>query len=418
MRFKFLILFVFLFLAACTPSKATETITPVISSLVPATATETALPAITSRADDNGCVSANVEPTSTPRAFVPPISDADYIFGPADAPVTIIEYCDFQAPICRSMAAVVGNVAINHKDKVRLVFRPVPLTGQLDKTELAVQAAISAGDMGKFWEMYDALFVKSDEWNALTPEQFETWVTEQAVGFGLDGDQFKAGMKSQETVARMNSMFSTARDFGLQAVPLVIINGSPQPSFAIDYNSIESTVSLMLLAERQFATCPPFTIDKSKQYLATLHTEKGDIVLELYADKAPVAVNSFIFLVKQGWYDGVTFHRVIPGFMAQSGDPTGTGRGNPGYLFKLETDSGLKFDKPGLLAMANSGPDTNGSQFFITYAPQPTLDGQYTIFGRVLTGMDVLESLTPRDPESTVKQPAGDKILSVEITEK
>ncbi|MBI3175491.1 MAG: peptidylprolyl isomerase [Chloroflexi bacterium] len=213
-------------------------------------------------------------------------------------------------------------------------------------------------------------------------------------------------------------MFSSARDFGLQAVPLVIINGSPQPSFAINYSGITATVDLILLAERQFQTCPPLAIDPSKQYLATLHTEKGDIVLQLYADKSPIAVNSFIFLARQGWFDGVTFHRVISGFMAQSGDPTGSGRGNPGYLFKNEIDPTLKFDQPGVLAMANSGPDTNGSQFFITFAPQPSLDGQYTIFGRVVSGMDVLESLTLRDPETNPNLTPGDKILSVEITEK
>ncbi|MBI5295446.1 MAG: peptidylprolyl isomerase [Chloroflexi bacterium] len=215
----------------------------------------------------------------------------------------------------------------------------------------------------------------------------------------------------------MNVLFNSAREVGLQAVPLLIINGNPQPSFAIDYTNIEATVSLILLAERQFTTCPPLTINVDKQYIATLHTGKGDIVLELFADKAPVAVNSFVFLARRGWFDGIPFHRVIPGFMAQSGDPTGSGRGNPGYLFKNEIDPSLKFDQPGLLAMANSGPDTNGSQFFITYAPVPELDGQYTIFGRVLSGMDVLESLTPRNPETEVSLPTADMILSVEIKE-
>jgi cyclophilin family peptidyl-prolyl cis-trans isomerase/protein-disulfide isomerase len=411
MRLKFLILFAFVFLAACSTAQADETPTPVI---FPATPT---LQVPTPTAEGSGCTTLSPQPTATPNTYVPAISEADYVFGPANAPITIIEYCDFQAPICRSMAAVVGNLSVNHPDKIRLVFRPVPLIGQLDKTELAVQAAISAGDQGKFWEMYDVLFVKSDQWDAFTPEQFETWVTEEASGLGIDGSQFQAGMKSQETVDRMNSMFTSARNVGLQAVPLLIINGKPQPSFAIDYTSIESTVNLILLAERQFTTCPPLTIDSNKQYIATLHTGKGDIVLELYADKAPVTVNSFVFLARQGWFDGVPFHRVILGFMAQAGDPSGSGRGNPGYLFKDEIDPSLKFDKPGLLAMANTGPDTNGSQFFITYAPASQLDGLYTIFGRVLSGMDVLESLTPRDPETEASLPTADKILSVEIKE-
>ncbi len=412
MRLKFLILFAFLLLTSCSTKPASVTPTP-----LPTLPTATALPVSTPTAENSGCISAGSGPTATPNSYMPAITEADYSFGPTDAPITLIEYCDFQAPICRSMAAVVGNLSAKHPDKIRLVFRPVPLIGQLDKTELAVQAAISAGDGGKFWEMYDVLFVKSDQWDALTPQEFETWVTGQASDLGLDGDQFQAGMKSQETVDRMNTMFSSARDVGLQAVPLLIINGNPQPSFAIDYTSIEATVSLILLAERQFTTCPPLTIDVDKQYIATLHTEKGDIVLELFADKAPVAVNSFVFLARQGWFDGVPFHRVIPGFMAQAGDPTGSGRGNPGYLFKNEIDPSLKFDQPGLLAMANSGPDTNGSQFFITYAPVPEIDGQFTIFGRVLSGMDVLESLNPHNPETDASLPTADMILSVEIKE-
>ena len=117
-------------------------------------------------------------------------------------------------------------------------------------------------------------------------------------------------------------------------------------------------------------------------------------MIQLYADQAPLAVNSFVFLAKQGWFDGVTFHRVIPGFVAQTGDPSGTGKGGPGYFFKNEV-SDLRYDKPGVVGMANSGPDTNGSQFFITYAPQPSLDGSYTIFGQVIQGMDVVENLTP-----------------------
>jgi len=148
-----------------------------------------------------------------------------------------------------------------------------------------------------------------------------------------------------------------------------------------------------------------------------VHTEKGDIVIQLYADKAPLAVNSFVFLARQGWFDGVTFLRVIPGFVAQAGDPSGTTRGGPGYFFKNEV-SDLKYDKPGVVGMANSGSDTNGSQFFITYAPEPSLDGRFTVFGEVIKGMDVVESLTPRDPAQSGDLPAGDKILSVTIEEK
>ena len=178
-----------------------------------------------------------------------------------------------------------------------------------------------------------------------------------------------------------------------------------------------STISLIALGPRQFKTCPPFDVDPSKQYLATLHTAKGDIVIRLFADQAPLAVNSFVFLARNGWFDGVTFHRVIPGFVAQAGDPSGTGRGGPGYFFKNETHTDVLFDKPGVVGMANAGPDTNGSQFFITYAPAPQLDGGYTVFGQVVSGMDVAEGLTPRDPQASADLPPGDKILSVTIEE-
>jgi cyclophilin family peptidyl-prolyl cis-trans isomerase len=158
-------------------------------------------------------------------------------------------------------------------------------------------------------------------------------------------------------------------------------------------------------------------IDPLKQYIATIHTEKGDILVELFPDIAPLAVNSFIFLAENGWFDGISFHRVLPGFVAQAGDPTGTGIGGPGYAFRNETSPDLVFDQEGLLAMANSGPDTNGSQFFITYSSSEHLDGLYTIFGRVIEGMEVAKSLTPRNPSQGSDLPPGDEILTITIEE-
>ncbi len=407
MNLKLLILFAFAFiLTACAaqpPETPPSTVEPVVE-----TSTPTA---------EVGCSIINAGPTPTIISIIPDASATDFSTGPADATVTIVEYCDFQAPICQSMAAVMSNVVSDHAEDVRFVFRPVPLLGQLDKTELAIQAVIAADEQDHFWEMYNILFQKNDEWAELTPAAFETWLKQEAIDAGLDGTQFSVALKSVETVNRMKSMYETARNIGLQAVPLLVINSEPQPSFAIDYNSIESTISLIALSDRQFTECPPFSIDPAKEYIATLHTGKGDIVLQLFPDKAPLAVNSFVFLARQGWFDGVTFHRVLPGFMAQTGDPSGSGRGTPGYFFNNEIDPTLKYDRAGLVGMANSGPDTNGSQFFITFGPAPHLDGGYTIFGEVLTGMDVLEQLTPRDPEQA-NQPIGDTLISVEIEER
>ncbi|MBN2550035.1 MAG: peptidylprolyl isomerase [Anaerolineales bacterium] len=195
-----------------------------------------------------------------------------------------------------------------------------------------------------------------------------------------------------------------------------MINGR-QYNGRTDRANLEAVIQVLLLEKRQFSDCPPFSIDPSKQYTATLHTEKGDITIELFADKAPLAVNSFVYLARQGWFDGVTFHRVIPGFVAQAGDPSGTGFGGPGYTFDVEPSPSLTFDGPGVLGMANAGPGTNGSQFFITYAAAHQLDGSYTIFGRVISGMDVAQKLTARDPSTGLDLPPGDKIISVTIEE-
>jgi peptidyl-prolyl cis-trans isomerase B (cyclophilin B) len=146
-------------------------------------------------------------------------------------------------------------------------------------------------------------------------------------------------------------------------------------------------------------------IDLKKQYSANIETNRGVIVLKLYASQAPRTVNNFVCLAEDGYYDGVTFHRVIPDFMVQTGDPTGTGRGGPGYTFKDEFDPKLKHDQPGVLSMANAGPGTNGSQFFITHVPTPWLDGKHSVFGQVTQGQDVVNAIQQ-----------GDVMLSVRIS--
>jgi cyclophilin family peptidyl-prolyl cis-trans isomerase len=167
--------------------------------------------------------------------------------------------------------------------------------------------------------------------------------------------------------------------------------------------------------EKQFSA-PLTIIDPARSYSAVIKTEKGDITVDLYADVAPVTVNSFVFLACKGFYEDVTWHRVLPGFVAQTGDPTGMGNGGPGYEIPDEINSRL-FEK-GALGMANRGPNTNGSQFFICFEPQPKLDGGYTVFGKVTAGMDVLGKITPRDPSSAPNLPPGDKIVEIVVTEK
>jgi len=169
------------------------------------------------------------------------------------------------------------------------------------------------------------------------------------------------------------------------------------------------------MASKQWTTPPEMVIDPKKKYSATISTEKGDMVIELFADKTPKTVNNFVFLAREGYYDGTIFHRVIPDFMAQGGDPTGSGRGGPGYKFNDEFHPSLKHNKPGILSMANAGPGTNGSQFFITHVPTPHLDGKHSVFGQLTSGLDVLLSIPERDPMRP--QYPGVKINSITITE-
>ena len=170
-------------------------------------------------------------------------------------------------------------------------------------------------------------------------------------------------------------------------------------------------------ATRHYPAMPGMKLDQKKKYSAKVKMAKGgEFVIQLHAEKAPLTVNSFVFLAREGYFDGITFHRVLEGFMAQGGDPTGSGSGGPGYQFVNE-DHDLKFDKAGVVAMANAGRDTNGSQFFITFTPVPHLNGGYTIFGQVVSGMEVVNGITRRDPG---QRPSftGDVIESITIVEK
>jgi peptidyl-prolyl cis-trans isomerase B (cyclophilin B) len=161
------------------------------------------------------------------------------------------------------------------------------------------------------------------------------------------------------------------------------------------------------MAEKQWNSAPEMKIDSKKAYQAAIETGKGVIELELYPQHAPKTVNNFVFLAQEGFYDGVLFHRVISDFMIQGGDPTGTGRGGPGYRFEDELKGNPLKHETGSISMANSGPNTNGSQFFITHSPQPHLNGRHTVFGKVTQGQDVVNAIRQ-----------GDQMLKVTVTEK
>lgn len=319
---------------------------------------------------------------------------------------------------------MLAQIKENYPDQVRHVYRHNPLIGDPeapfhDKAAISAQAADAAGEQGKFWEMHDLLFERQDEWASLSVDDFKEWVAERALELGLDEEQFTAYLEEEEHAARIQKTWDDNSAIGLTFTPLLLVNEDIWPNnLPYDYSSISAVIELTVMEERQFSECPEMEIDPFKQYVATLHTTKGDIVIELFPEEAPLAVNSFVFLARQSWFDNVMFHRVLPDFVAQAGDPSGTGYGSPGYAFDIETSPDLQFDSAGIVAMANAGPGSNGSQFFITYAPTPQLDGGYTIFGRVIAGMDVAENLAPRDPSQPGYLPPGDFIESVTIQEK
>jgi cyclophilin family peptidyl-prolyl cis-trans isomerase/protein-disulfide isomerase len=359
---------------------------------------------------------------STPKAGEPslfaPVSSQDHVRGPADAYLTVLVYSDFQCPACAPFAALLAQIQAKHPQDIRIVHRSFPLLTIDDKAALSTQAAEAANLQGKFWEMHDLLFSKQADWVKLDTEKFQAWVVEQAATLGLDQAKFKTDLTSPEMVDLAKKAWDTGMKIPLPGVPFILVNGEIlkwQPTL---FNNLENILKLDLLPKKQFSSCPPVVIDASKQYFATLKTAKGDIVIHLFADKAPNTVNNFVFLARRGWYDNNTFQRVVPGFIAQTGDPSGTGQGNPGYFIPDELGSNLKYDRPGVVGMSNSGSGTNGSQFFITYAAAAKLNGQYTVFGEVLKGMDVLNHLTPRDAIPGQTLPDGDALMTVSIEEK
>lgn len=306
----------------------------------------------------------------------------------------------------------------DYPTQIRLVYRYYPLISIHNKAALSAQAAEAAGRQGKFWEMHDLLFNNQKQWVDLDETGFKLWLTDKTTQLGLDSEKFNRDLASQEIAGIARRAWEENRSLGIPYTPFILINGQIwADNLPLEYAPITSVIELDLLEKRQFSACPPILIDLSKQYTATIHTEKGDIGLELYAQKAPLTVNNFIFLAQNGWYNDITFHRVIPGYIAQTGDPSATGYGTPGYAFINEISSDLSFNQAGMVGMANAGPDTNGSQFFITMKPAPQLDGNYTIFGKVVSGMEVVENLTTRDPAQSSRLLPGDRIYSIVINQ-
>ena len=366
-----------------------------------------------------GCKVVDLVPTPNPtiQSIIPAVSATDHITGAPNAKVTILEYSDFQCPYCAQLAPVLKQLLAKFPNDVRLVYRFFPLSIH-SNAQISAYAVEAAGRQGKFFEFGEFLFANQAQWGGLTPDQAVSWFADQSAQFKLDPEKLKADIASDSVHKVVDTSLKVATDAQIPGTPFLLVNGQPYQSNT-DIDTLSAIVQFFMLSERTYKACPPMQIDPKKQYEATLKTEKGDIVLKLYADKAPLAVNSFVFLARAGWFNNTTFHRVIKNFVAQGGDPSGSGFGGPGYQF-INENTGAFFNRPGLLAMANSGADTNGSQFFITFAEAPNLNGAYTLFGEVTSGLDVAQKLTLRDPSAASADPlpAGDKLISVEIREK
>ena len=169
------------------------------------------------------------------------------------------------------------------------------------------------------------------------------------------------------------------------------------------------------MANKTYDRAPEMALKPSYEYYANLVTERGPVKVRLFAEDAPETVNNFVFLARDGYFDGTTFHRVIADFMVQGGDPTGTGTGGPGYRIPDEFHPELRHDRPGVLSMANAGPNTGGSQFFITHVATPWLDDRHAVFGEVVDGMEVVGAIRERDPQRDPEP--GDRIERIEIEE-
>jgi len=261
--------------------------------------------------------------------------------------------------------------------------------------------------------MHDLLFERQGEWSSADEPIARKTMEGYAEELGLDAKAFSDALNEVANDKIVDQAYDEAVALGLGGTPTLYVNGQLYNGPREDW-VLAGLAQLYNYTGPQYDQVPPMEIDPQEPYFATIETTQGAFCVELYAKQTPVTVNSFVFLAENGFYDGVLFHRVLPDFVAQTGDPTGSGFGGPGYQFEDEIVPELKHDGPGILSMANAGANTNGSQFFITYDALPDLDGKHTVFGRVAEGMEVVESLMPRNPTENPYAEA-DKITSVTI---
>ncbi len=360
-------------------------------------------------------------PAGDPFEVVATLQDDDWLKGADNPLLTIIDYSDFQCPACAAVAPMLARLAAEFPDEVLVAYRHFPLDHIHPFAGLVGEASEAAGAQGDFWLFHDAIYENQSELNALTSEEeVRDFLIDAADDLGFDVEQFTADLDGGAYTALVAEEQNQAIQAGLPGTPALIVNGQllqGAPPYEAWVDFLSQLRGMASLEELQYEEAPEMTIDETAQYFATVTMADGagEFVIELLPQSAPITVNNFVFLANEGWFDGVTFHRVLPGFVAQTGDPTGTGMGDPGYMIPNEIDPNLTHADTGMVAMANSGPDTNGSQWYVTLGDATFLDGGYTIFGRVVEGMEVVQAITPRDPQANPNAPEGDMIESVTI---
>jgi len=405
--------------SATTPSIAAVLNTPELSGTAPASLTPTIQPTIafTASAPAHCQVLPVVPAIDTLAEYnVPAEASYDHAYGAESPKVTILSYCSYQNPVCQTLIANLAEIQQRNADSVRVILRQYPRPDVEDKSIVAAYAAEAAALENHYWEMNNRLYSQQTDWLKLDPDEFQTWLAAQAASMGISAAEWESNLKDERVIAAIGQTLQDAVPLQIQSTPVLFYNHIIVKS-AVDVDSLTVLLDYFLLPEKAYSACPPQVLDPIKRYSATFETEKGEIIFDLYPQIAPLSVNNFVFLAREGWYDNTSFFRVIPGFVAQGGDPSNSGLGTPGYGIELEVDPAYRFDAPGLLALSHDSAGLSGSQFFINYAALPEMDGQFTIIGRIRSGMEVLNSFRPRNPETDEILLPAEALISVTIKE-
>ncbi len=355
-----------------------------------------------------------------PNPDLPPVTEDDLVVGPDDASVTFIEYSQLTCPACGSFEPRLLEIQERYPDDVRIVYRHFPFQ---DKSVITAQALEAAERQGKFNEFKNFMFDRKTKyaeipehadlpddafWGSVAEKDFDTWLEKNIVELGLEPTQFLEDMYSTEIVEKVQAALNSAQNLGINSTPTLFINGtawSEKESGVFIYDR------LLKNQEKEYDTCPPTVTQPGKNYSATISTTKGDIIVDLFADIAPYAVNSFVFLAQEGWYDDLPF--IAANDFVLSGDPSDTGFGGVGYAYLDEISTDHSLGEVGKLATFSLGPGKNGSAFFINKTSLENQQGR-TIFGEVAEGMDAVNTLEQRE---NIYDPVIDRILTVTITE-